>query len=345
MNHNATKIWSEYFNDIGIDLFLQKRYLDFVKKCSEKDIPPIFEHIHLSKLFGRNPSDLMRMVFGTENYYREFKIKKRSGGFRAISAPYPSLLETQKWINTNILSKYNLKKCVTGYRTGKSIYDNAKIHCGRDTIVKIDIKDFFPSINFNRVMSVFLKFGYPNNVSFLLSSLCTLNNELPQGAATSPAISNIVCNRLDERFYRLCKKTKLRYTRYADDITISGKYIEKGILKLFFEIIEDEGFLLNKEKYRYLIKGDKKIITGLDVTSSSPRVLRKFRRELMKDVYFVWSAGLSTHVSRRKLFAPTYIEQLEGRLNFWKNIEPENPQMLKTYERIKKLKLIYSSEK
>lgn len=342
MKQHITQAWASYFQDIGITPDIAERYIAFVALCVEKGIPPIFEQGHLAKLVGRHPDDLMSMVFGSDSFYREFKLKKRSGGFRTIRAPYPSLLEVQRWINESILVKKRLPNCVTGFRNGYSILDNARMHCGRRELMKIDIKDFFPSISFRRVMDVYLDFGYPQNVAFFLSRLCTLDDQLPQGAATSPALSNIICERLDKRLYSLCRKQRLRYTRYADDITISGKQIPEGVAKLFLEIIAAEGFVINEDKLRFLREGEKKVVTGLDITSGVPRVTRSFRRDLQKDVYFVWSAGLSTHVARRRLFAPNYIAHLEGRVRFWESVEPDSRQMKRTLERVVSLRGFYS---
>lgn len=274
------------------------------------------------------------MIFGTDCFYRNFKLRKRSGGFRTISAPFPSLLDVQRWINFQILSKIKVSICATGFRPKKSIATNAKLHCGRDELIKIDIKEFFPSIGIRRIIHIFRELGYPENVSFALARLCCLNDQLPQGSAASPALANIVCRKLDLRLYRLARKNKLRYTRYADDIVISGQSINKSTIRLVFEIIEEEGFEINSEKIRFLGMSDKKIVTGLDITSGTPRVTRRFRRELKKDIYFVWTSGLATHLSRRRIFSPNYLAHLAGRLRFWATIEPDCKQMLMCKKRL-----------
>ncbi|MFC3614534.1 reverse transcriptase family protein [Lutimaribacter marinistellae] len=343
MNKPDITKWQSYFKDIGLRDDLIEAYLPFIKQCLTQEIPPIFERNHLSLLVGRSNDDLMAMAFGTQSFYREFRLKKRSGGYRKIRAPYPSLLEVQQWINDYILKSANLPNCATGFREGYSIIDNAKMHCGRDELLKVDVKDFFPTINFSRVIKVFLNFGYPSDVSFILSRLCTLNGELPQGAASSPMLSNIICNDMDRRMVKLCKSHRLRYTRYADDIAISGKNIPKGVARLFFEIIESEGFGINEKKIRFLKKGERKIVTGLDITTGSPRVTRKFRRDIQRDVYFVWSAGLSSHVARRRIFAPNYVDHLEGRVQFWASVEPENRQMQRTLDRIRIIRAVHGS--
>ncbi len=336
--------WQYYFKDIGIRDDLAEVYLVYVDDCLDKNIPPIFEIEHLALLVGRSADTLMSMIEGSSSFYRLFKIRKRSGGHRTISAPYPSLLEVQRWINDTILVQVLLPNHVTGFRRGYSIVDNAKMHCGREELIKLDIENFFPSIEFRRIMFVFMRLGYPQNVSYYLSKLCTLDDRLPQGASTSPALSNIVCKNMDRQFYNICKKYRLRYTRYADDISISDQHIPKGIKRLFFEIIENENFKVNEKKVRFLSGRDRKIVTGLDITSGVPRVTRKFRREIQKDVYFVWSAGLSTHVARRKIFAPNYIDQIEGRVQFWASVEPENPQLIKTRGRLIQLKKVYGTK-
>ncbi|MEP6018226.1 MAG: reverse transcriptase family protein [Paracoccaceae bacterium] len=343
MNTSDSAKWRSYFRDIGLREDLIESYLPFIESCLSQKIPPIFEQNHLSLLVGKDTDDLMAMTFGTDHYYREFRLQKRSGGFRKIRAPYPSLLEVQRWVNDFILKSKRLPNCVTGFREGYSILDNAKMHCNRDELLKLDIKDFFPSIGFSRVMKVFLEFGYPPNVAFILSKLCTLNDELPQGAATSPMLSNIICEDMDRRIVKLCKSYRLRYTRYADDVAISGKKIPEGIRRLFFEIIESEGFSVNAKKVRFLERSDRKIVTGLDITTGSPRVTKRFRRDIQRDVYFVWSAGLSSHVARRRIFAPNYVDHLEGRVQFWASIEPENRQMLRTLERVQRIRAVHGS--
>ncbi|WP_170791385.1 reverse transcriptase family protein [Ruegeria lacuscaerulensis] len=337
MKRSLTQVWESYFEEIGLDTELSAKYIPYIARCADAKIPPIFEQDHLAQLLGLELPMMLSMVFGTKSFYRSFSIPKRSGGRREIVAPYPSLLEAQRWIAENILDSVKVSVCATGFRRGKSILDNARLHCERDQILKIDIKDFFPSISFQRIMRVFTSIGYPNEVAYLLSKICTLGDSLPQGAATSPTLSNIVCRRMDVRFYKVCKRHRLRYTRYADDIAVSGKSIPSGIARLFFEIIEDEGFEVNQQKVRFLGKADRKIITGLDITSGVPRVPRKFRRELKKDVYFVWSAGLSTHVSRRKIFNPQYIDHLMGRIEFWRQVEPECVQLATVQRRVNEI--------
>jgi len=329
--------WRSYYDDIGLNPLFAELYNKFVSDCIASDIPPIFEFDHLSQLVGVGPEEISSMVFGTESFYREFKIRKRSGGTRKISAPYPSLLRVQRWIKEHILEKLELSICATGYTKFGGIVENAKRHCNRNILIKLDIVDFFPSIEIDRVVHLFVKIGYPRNVSFLLARLCTLKGSLPQGAATSPLISNLISKKMDDDFYRYCRKNRLRYTRYSDDICISGKVISNSHIRQAFEIIEAYGFELNRKKFRILGKGTRKVVTGIDITHGKLRVPRSFRRKLSQDIYFVWTAGLEMHLARERIFSPNYLEVLRGRLNFWKQIEPVNSQMQKCDERLTQL--------
>lgn len=335
LNRSMQDLWCHYHTDVGLRPELINAYSNFLGKMDGRNVPPIFESQHLSLLVGIEERYLHSMTFSTGSFYRTFKIKKKSGGYREISTPYASLREVQTWIKTNILDKIEIHKTATGFVKKKDIVYNARIHSGRDKLLKLDIKDFFPSISLERVVKIFSTLGYPNNVSFMLAKICTLNGTLPQGAVTSPSISNIVMKRYDTAMYSYAKKNMLRYTRYADDIAVSGSMITPAQANFFVKALTTYGFSVNEKKYLLLGNGDKKIVTGLDISTGDVRVTRQFRREITKDIFFVWSAGLETHVAREKIFNPFYLEHLAGRLEFWRRVEPNNPQLIKALSRLK----------
>lgn len=312
--------------------------MSFLRSFENSGFPPIFESSHLSELVGVEERYLHSMVFATGAFYRTFKIKKRSGGHREISTPFPSLRQAQQWIKSEILDRIKIHKTATGFTRKRDIIYNAKIHCGRDDLLKIDIKDFFPNIELERVIAIFMRIGYPHNVSFMLARLCTLDDKLPQGAITSPAISNIIMKPFDAAMYTYSKNRSLRYTRYADDIAVSGNEVSSQDANFFLTAIKNFGFAVNEKKYILLHKGEKKIVTGLDVTGTRVRATREFRRDLARDIFFVWSAGLETHVARRKIFHPYYIEHLSGRMDFLRRVEPENRQLKTMIERMRSIR-------
>ena len=211
--------------------------------------------------------DYCNFIKNKNEYYTTFTIKKKNGGLRRIDSPNRLLKHIHRYILFKHLYNFKAHPSATGFIRGRSIFDNANYHVNKNHVYKLDLVDFFPSITKDMVFNVFISKGYNSEISTVMSELCTLNNVLPQGAPTSPAISNLVCYRLDTRLSSLAKKCKLSYTRYADDITFSGWYIKKGVTKLIEKIITDEGFKVSKEKTK-LIKNKKnfrQVVTGVVV--------------------------------------------------------------------------------
>jgi RNA-directed DNA polymerase len=153
--------------------------------------------------------------------YHEFSIAKRSGGQRKIAAPQPQLHKMQKAILRLLLDKLKTHPNVTGFEKGHSIVTNAIVHVGADVVLRMDIKDFFPSTNAKRIRNYFRSIGWDIIVSDLLARFCTFRGGLPQGAPTSPRLSNLVNYQMDARLAGLADKLGAVYTRYADDLTFS----------------------------------------------------------------------------------------------------------------------------
>jgi len=155
--------------------------------------------------------------------YKSFRIPKRSGGYRPIRAPSASLKILQQKLNQILRAVYRPRRAIHGFVEERSVRTNAERHVGRRFVLNVDIEDFFPTINFGRVRGMFLKHPYDRNarVATVLAQLCCHSNELPQGAPTSPVVSNMICARLDTVLTRLAQANYCVYTRYADDITFS----------------------------------------------------------------------------------------------------------------------------
>lgn len=165
---------------------------------------------------------LSRRPAWTRGYdYRRFSLPKRRGGTRSIEAPDDKLKDLQRRILHRMLNPLRVPKAVTGYVAGRSIVDNARPHVNRAVVINLDLADFFPSITAARVEAVWRALGWNAEAAQILAAICTLDGHLPQGAPTSPALSNQVCRRLDTRLERLAEAAGGSYTRYADDITVS----------------------------------------------------------------------------------------------------------------------------
>ena len=183
----------------------------------------------------------------------------------------------------------------------------------------------------------FEKIGYPENVSKVLGVLCCLYRHLPQGAPTSPALSNIVGYEMDKKLAALAAEYGLTYTRYADDLTFSGDVFPKEqIIPRIKQIIRDEKFEPNHKKTRFINEYGRKIITGVSVSSGAKLTIPKARkREIRKNVYFILTKGLAEHQRRIGSSDPVYLKRLIGELCYWRSIEPDNAYVSDSINRLK----------
>lgn len=316
--------WHTYFSDRGIPSEISDVYISYAKNLHRKDLPVIFELEHLSLLLGLNIDPLCRMMASPHSFYREFFIPKRSGGKRKILAPYESLLFAQRWILENILEKIEIHEAAHGFCRGKSIKSNASIHLESDCLLKMDLKNFFPSIPISWIINVFKEIGYAPNVAYYLAALCCHDEVLAQGAATSPALSNIVLRSLDKRLSKLAESVSLKYSRYADDLTFSGKKISHSFGDVVTSIVSDYGLEINSEKTRLKLHQGSRIITGISVNGDRLSVPSKFKREIKNEVFFIRKFGILSHKTNRKINNPNYLHSLLGKISFWLYVEPDN---------------------
>lgn len=321
---NEIEIWYNYLDKKIKKNKIKTALKDYVNKILLNKAVIIFELNHLSKLLGIEKDYLVKIIFDSNLFYRIFYIPKRNGGTREINSPSSILLYIQRWIYINILKNIDLHENCVGFRTGYSIRNNAEKHLNKNYILKLDIKDFFPSINIERVIAVFRNIGYSPKISYILAALCTLDNRLPQGSPTSPYLSNIIAKRLDKRLSEFCKKFGLNYTRYADDITISGNRLPKKLIEYIENIISDEGFEINKKKKRLLYKNNQRIITGISVNSNKLTIPKKQKRKIRQIIYYIRQYGVLNHLNKKNINDPIYLERILGYLYFWIFIEPKN---------------------
>ncbi|MBA2868014.1 retron St85 family RNA-directed DNA polymerase [Methanococcus maripaludis] len=234
------------------------------KRLKTKKIPYIYDLNHLCSLSNSPTKQIGFYLVNKDKAYSTFNVRKKNGGLREICAPTKNLKCLQRWILDNILYKLNIGEYAHGFVPGKSIVTNATIHVNQELVLGIDLKDFFPSIQFNSIYYVFKSAGYTKESAWLLADICTYNWKLPQGAPTSPTLANLVALNLDKDLARYCSKRNLKYSRYADDITISGHSKLAYYKKKIIEIIEKH-FNINEDKTRMFSQGSKQKVTGLVV--------------------------------------------------------------------------------
>ncbi len=279
------------------------------ERAAENELPPLDKPAQLAEALGLSIPELRWLVFhrdvATSLHYRRFTIPKRDGTERAIWAPMPKLKAAQRWILRNVLEPLPVHGASHGFLPHRSIKTNAMVHTGAKIVVKVDLRDFFPTVSYRRVKGVFRQAGYRDRIATLLALLCTEAPRevvkdgdrevfvalgprcLPQGAPTSPALTNAVCYRLDRRMVGLSKKLGWRYTRYADDLTFSLPMGHEGkpkiglLLGSIGRIVADEGFRVHAKKTRVARAGARQTVTRLVVNGTGlPRVPRTIRREI-----------------------------------------------------------------
>ena len=182
----------------------------------ERNQPPIISAAAFGAILGINPKLLTAMAKFPKRYYREFKIKRKSGGIRLIRAPRTFLKTVQLYLLNYVLGPLEVPPRVTGFVKGRGIVSNVLLHQGAPYLLNVDIKDFFGSVTEKAVREFFLQLGYSADMARLLMHLCTYDGSLPQGAPTSHCLANHVFATVDRKILELCSQRRLSYTRYAD---------------------------------------------------------------------------------------------------------------------------------
>ncbi|HDS1103165.1 MULTISPECIES: reverse transcriptase family protein [Stenotrophomonas] len=272
------------------------RCLSYAKGLLERRLPVIFDREHLCALTGYSSRFIESAVGSPHLFYRNFEIPKKSGGFREISEPLPSLKDVQRWIYQNLLLRIPVSVAAKAFVPGKKLRDGVRFHVGQKFVIRVDIADFFPSITRGRVFGLFRSLGYSSEVSGDLASLCCVCDCLPQGGVCSPYLSNIIMRSADRRLLAYARENSLRYTRYADDFTVSGQKFSKSIIEEVMSVIKSEGFTVNQKKTRVSRSGGRQVVLG-HVVNGKVNAPREYRRELRKVAYYVDRFGLDNHLA------------------------------------------------
>lgn len=301
------------------------------------------------RLSGLNYSALSALIYPSPKY-KTFTLSKKSGGIRVINAPKIKIKAIQ-WELLKLIHEYypDAKKSVHGFVKNKSIITNAEQHLDKTFIFNIDLEDFFPSIHFGRVRGIFKKepFGFPEDIAAVLAHICCKDGKLPQGAPTSPIITNLACRQLDNDLQALAKKNRATYTRYCDDITFSftvkkSKDLPKKIIDLntspvtagadLDAIIEKHSFKINTAKTRLESRATRMQVTGITV-NEQPNVPRKFIHEIRGMIHSWEKYGvkkaeehlaLKYNRQLRNEITPPFHNVLRGKLLFLKMVIGES---------------------
>lgn len=310
-----------------------EKNLAYAEKLYAQDLPIIYDEIHLGQLTGISYEYMIKVANDANYFYKSFRIRKKNGGTRKISEPLPNLKIIQNWILNEILYKVKVHPSAKAYIKNVSLRDNVKFHRNQDVVVKLDIVRFFNNIKLEMVYRVFKGLGYTKEVSWLLTKLCTLNGSLPQGAVTSPYLSNLVMRRFDKKIYTYCKRKLIRYTRYADDLTFSGNLNKHHVISRVENELNKLNLKLNMNKIRVLHKHQRQVVTGI-VVNEKIQVAKVYRKEIRKNVYYIKKFGIIEHLERNNSDALiddsmilSYLKSLLGKIEFVLFINKRDEEM------------------
>lgn len=321
-----------------------------IEALAKNNLPLLSTPADLANKLGLSIPDLRWLAFHSEAttrpHYVYFEIPKRSGGTRLLAAPHAMLGKAQRWVLQNILQPLELTDSAHGFVPGRSTVTNARAHIGQQIVVNLDLKDFFPTIAFWRVRGLFQSIGYSPAVATVLALLCTESPRtkvlhdgtpywvaagdrcLPQGACTSPALSNLIVRKLDRRIAGMSKALGWTYTRYADDLTLSTANGTANMGKVFASvrsITKAEGFTINEKKGRVQRAGGRQEVTGI-VVNQQLGLHRGEVRQLRAILHAAKSTGLA---AQNRANHPHFRAYLEGKIGYLMMVDKAKGETLR----------------
>jgi RNA-directed DNA polymerase len=326
-------------------------------KLAQHQLPPMATVEDLAKAMNVTVGMIRHLAYNRiiskTTHYKRFYIPKKTGGKRLISTPMPRLKQAQHWILEHMLNKVATHDAAHGFVKKRSIVSNALPHVKAEVVVNIDMKDFFPTITYPRIKGVFRSFGYSEQIATILALICTeadcdqieLDGQtyyaagterfLPQGAPTSPALTNIICRKLDSRLKGITTKLGFNYTRYADDLTFSasGEAVTrlKTLMGFIKKIVKEEKLVIHPDKIRILRKGARKEVTGI-VVNDRPTVNAK---ELDRFRALLFQIEKDGPAGKHWNNSPNLLASIKGFANFVAMVDPAKGKPL--VERVSKI--------
>jgi hypothetical protein len=340
-------------------------------RAADPRITPVFTLRHLSYLVDVPFLHLREIVARQDRRpYKTFYLKKRIPGrsrMRMINAPNATLLKIQRWIVDNILRHTSAHEASYAFHPGSRPFEAAEEHCGCEYLLKVDLEDFFHSISEGRIAAVFANLGFPKLLSFELARLVTIGCErpgkrldpaarwpaipyyqcrhegmVPQGAPTSPMLSNLVMFRTDEVLTRLSAAHGMKYTRYADDLAFScgpGKDLTqvRRFMRLVLGELNDAGFRPNLRKTTIRGPGSRRIVLGMLVDSDRPRLTGEYKDMIRLHLHYLTSSrhGPAVHAAARRTSISGIFHHVRGLISWTQIVEPEfGAAALKRFEAV-----------
>ena len=324
-----------------------------VAKLTSRGLPVLHSAEELARATGIPTERLAWLCYDRKadatGHYARFTIPKKKGGLRVLASPKRTLRVAQGWILREILEKLTPHAAAMAFAPGCSVQKNAAPHVGKGVVVKTDLRDFFPTITWRRVKGFFEHLGYADSVATLLALLCTDaprvcvtfdgnkrfvavgERAAPQGACTSPALTNLLCRGLDARLEGVASGLGFAYTRYADDLTFSHESPDApvgALLTLVRKIVAEEGLVIHEDKTQVLRARHRQSVTGLVVNegySGGPRISRHDLRQFRAFLHRCETQGLEAVGESQGRDAIAYAR---GYLAWIRSTRPEEAEKL-----------------
>ena len=283
----------------------------------------------IEKDLGYPAKTLYGLSNSLEKHYHTVYIPKSDGSKRKLSVPDLILKTVQRSIAENILVQYPISRYAKAYKAGSSVQQNARPHVGKKKILKLDIEGFFDHILYSQVKdTVFYqeKYSEPNRI--LLTMLCYYRDSLPQGAPTSPAITNIMMYDFDETVGAFCNEKNIAYTRYCDDMTFSGDFDEKEVISFVKDELYKLGLFLKRRKTAVIPNTKRQTVTGI-VVNEKLNITKDYKKKIRQEIYFIRKFGLEGHLCKMGISdRERYILSLKGRIAYVLQTIPSDGEFL-----------------
>ena len=283
---------------------------------------------------GFSAKTLYGLSNNLEKHYHNVLIPKRDGSKRKLSVPDLILKRVQKSIADNILAQYPISSYAKAYKIGSNVQRNAQPHVGKKKILKLDIEGFFDHILYSQVKNiVFCEEKFAEPIRVLLTMLCYYKESLPQGAPTSPAITNIIMYDFDEAVGAFCNEKKIAYTRYCDDMTFSGDFDEGEVIAFVKGELCKLGLFLKNRKTAVVPASKRQTVTGV-VVNEKLNITKEYKKKIRQEMHYIQKFGLDEHIKRCKIAdKQQYVLSLRGRIAFVLQTTPNDCEFLE-YKKI-----------
>lgn len=281
-----------------------------------KDLDKLILEVGLSR------SVIENYITFADKHYNTYYLPKKSGGKRTIDCPGANLKTIQRWILKNHLNKLEVNKRASGFVEKRGIKRNAMFHINKRYLLTIDILNFFPSISQKQVFKTLDEQLSDRDFAIKISKICTFKRRLPQGAPTSPVLSNLVFKKIDDEIMKYCNSELITYSRYADDMTFSSD--NKHSLQFAYRFVNDllykEGFNINTKKTRYLSGKGNMSVTGVSINNGVPKAKSKLKRQIRTELHHYI-------IKEEKID----LRRLAGYVSFVSSIEDDYKEKIRKY--------------